>query len=208
VAGPQFDEGAVGGGCPGDVQAQAGLDAGDRSVGVDVPLLVGSAVTVRDLHRGTGGGAGPGLVGPAVAVPDLHLGAGGPRSVGHVQAPARTQPVDGGRRGAAAGIGASPGVLEAVQTGLAVDAEGVVGCGALQGGDGAGGVLARPRALGLGGGLDPGPEDGTHALAANRVGDAVKVGDEVGAVACSVVVSAGVHGHAELGEHRAALIAA
>ena len=42
VARPELDQGAVGGGGSGHVQAQARLDAGDGAVGVDVPLLIGA----------------------------------------------------------------------------------------------------------------------------------------------------------------------
>src|ERR1019366_3431930 len=115
VAGPQFDGGAVGGGRSGHVEAQAGLDAGDGAVGVDVPLLVGAAAAGPDIDLGAGagpvvegiqalgaavdgelaGGPGPGLVGAAVAGPDLGGGAVGLGGAGDVQALARSNPVDG-----------------------------------------------------------------------------------------------------------------
>src|ERR1022692_624658 len=50
VARPQLGQGAVGGARARDVQAQSGLDAGDGAVGVELPLLVGAAVTGPDLH--------------------------------------------------------------------------------------------------------------------------------------------------------------
>src|SRR3954453_20286905 len=60
VAGPQFDRRAVGGGSAGDVQAQPGLAARDRAVGVDGPLLVALAVAGpgHDFRAGAGALAG------------------------------------------------------------------------------------------------------------------------------------------------------
>src|SRR3954453_14382971 len=91
VAGPQLQQGAVGRSGAGGVQAQAGLGAGDRAVGVERPLLVAAAVATPDVDLGagaraaargvqagaavdpqfTGRGAGPLLVAAAVAVPQL-----------------------------------------------------------------------------------------------------------------------------------------
>src|SRR5439155_24165837 len=48
VAGPDLDRGAVGGRRTGHVEAESGLDAHDRAVGVEPPLLVRSAVAVPD----------------------------------------------------------------------------------------------------------------------------------------------------------------
>src|SRR5207302_10233934 len=109
-AGGQLNQGAVGGGGVGEVEAQSGLDSFDGAVGVDLPLLVGLAVAVPDDGFGSGcgalavgveashavagvdgefagGGVGPGLVGSGVAVPDLQLGAGRGGVVVDVQAP-------------------------------------------------------------------------------------------------------------------------
>src|SRR5690348_16449660 len=52
VAGLQLGQGSVSRGPAGDAQAQGGLDARDRAVGVQRPLLVGLAVAVPDLHLG------------------------------------------------------------------------------------------------------------------------------------------------------------
>src|ERR1700749_4034705 len=62
VAGPELGQGAVG---PArvvvtarDVEAEAGLDAGDRAVRVQAPLLVGAAVAGPEGHLAGLGGAG------------------------------------------------------------------------------------------------------------------------------------------------------
>src|SRR3954453_19980508 len=52
VTGPEDQQGAVGGSGAVRAQAQAGLHAGDRAVGVQVPLLVGPAIAVPDEHPG------------------------------------------------------------------------------------------------------------------------------------------------------------
>src|SRR3954468_8866544 len=108
VAGPQLQQGAVGRSGAGGVQAQTGLVAGDRAVGVDRPLLVAASGAAPDVHLGagagalargvqavaavdpqlTGGGVRPLLVAAAVAVPQRHLGAGRLRLVRYVHAPA------------------------------------------------------------------------------------------------------------------------
>ena len=98
----------------------------------------------------------------------------------------------------------TPAVLEPVEAGLVGDAQREVGAAALQRGDRARGVKARTGALRLGGVLDADPQDRAHAQVAHGVGERVQVGDVVGAVPGPVVVHAGVHRHAELGEHRAA----
>ena len=56
--------------------------------------------------------------------------------------------------------------------------------------------------------LTPSPQDRAHAQAAHGIGDRVEVGDVVGAVLGAVVVDAGVHRDAELGQHGAAGVAA
>ena len=56
-AGPELELRAVGGAEGGGVQAQPRLHAGDRAVGVDVPLLVGLAVAVPDDRGGAVAGA-------------------------------------------------------------------------------------------------------------------------------------------------------
>src|SRR5690348_1614927 len=57
VARPQLQQGAVGGPAARGVQAEPGLTAGDRAVGVDGPLLVAAAVAGVDVHLGAGAGA-------------------------------------------------------------------------------------------------------------------------------------------------------
>src|SRR5437660_11522634 len=87
AAGPEVDQRPVGGCVAGDVAAQARGDSAHRAVGVDGPLLIGSAVAVPQLHLrprigadrrvqtlaedadGTAAG-GPSLVGRTRAVPD------------------------------------------------------------------------------------------------------------------------------------------
>ena len=86
------------------------MDAADGAVGVEVPLLVGAAVSVPDDDRrtvaGTGavgvqtlvaedhqlpaGRVGPALVTATVAIPQLDSGAVGGVGVRHVDASART----------------------------------------------------------------------------------------------------------------------
>src|SRR5215471_976228 len=90
AARPEVDQRRVAGCVAGDVEAQPGGDAADRSVGVDGPLLIGPAVAVPELHLrtrcGTDGGIqafaedpdgatadGPSLVGRTRAVPDDRL---------------------------------------------------------------------------------------------------------------------------------------
>src|SRR5689334_16350366 len=87
VAGPELGQGAVGGGAAGDVEAEAGLGAGDGAVGVDVPLLVGGAGAVPDDDSGAVGGALVGGVEAFVAVDgELFAGGVGPALVGAVVA--------------------------------------------------------------------------------------------------------------------------
>src|SRR5690348_9671368 len=93
-AGPEDDDCAVGRRVAVDVQAQAGLRAADRAVGVDGPALVGATVAVPHLHFAAGGGVQrgvealaegldrltvdrPSLVRATVAVPNDRLGAVG-----------------------------------------------------------------------------------------------------------------------------------
>src|SRR5207302_8369298 len=122
VARPQLDQRAVAGACPTPVEAEPRLGAGDRAVSVEVPLLVGRAVTRPDIRLGAGagalavgvqaraavdpqltrGGRRPLLVGAAVAVPQLHLGAGGLRGAGYVHAAPGVGPDDRGGRAAGA----------------------------------------------------------------------------------------------------------
>src|SRR5690606_2223067 len=113
-AGVDLDLGAVGGAGAHGVQALAGLDADDGTVGVQTPLLVVAAPAAVDLDLGavagaggvqalvavdpelTGAGQRPLLVGAVVAVVELDLGAVGRAGVGHVQAAARGDALDGG----------------------------------------------------------------------------------------------------------------
>src|SRR5690606_2557556 len=113
-AGVDLDLGAVGGAGAHGVQALAGLDADDGTVGVQTPLLVVAAPAAVDLDFGavagaggvqalvavdpelTGAGQRPLLVGAVVAVVELDLGAVGRAGVGHVQAAARGDALDGG----------------------------------------------------------------------------------------------------------------
>ena len=108
VAGPQRDGGSVGGLRTGDVQAQPGLVAGDRAVGVGPEPLVGPAIAGPDLQPGarrrlavdrvqalrvsegaqlTRRGEDPRLIGLPVAVPDLDAGTRDVAVASHVQAP-------------------------------------------------------------------------------------------------------------------------
>src|SRR4051812_10974455 len=57
VAGPEDQLRAVGSRGAVGVQAQARLHAGDRAVGVEIPLLIGLPVAVPDDRRGAVGGA-------------------------------------------------------------------------------------------------------------------------------------------------------
>src|SRR5687768_6922435 len=86
------------------VETESRLDRRDGSAGVQVPLLVRTAVAVPDDHGGTVGGAssvgvqalvavdpqlparrvGPALVGATVTVPQLHAGAVARAGVRHV----------------------------------------------------------------------------------------------------------------------------
>ena len=56
VAGVDVGGGVVRGGCAQDAQAEAGLDADDRSGGSDGPLLVGAPVARLDVNAGVVGG--------------------------------------------------------------------------------------------------------------------------------------------------------
>src|SRR5207248_9487053 len=115
-----------------DVQAEPGLGATDRPVGVESPLLVGPAIAGVRTDRGAvgrslavdieaflavvdgdlpRGGPGPLLVGPAVAGIGDHLDIV-MSSAGNVEAVAAVAQ----RRRARAGTGA-PGVLEPVEAG-------------------------------------------------------------------------------------------
>ncbi len=125
VARPQLHGGAVGGRAAGDVQAQAGLDAGDRSVGVHPPLLVRAAAAGPDLHPGAGGGGVVGdvqalvavdgqlvggrqrplLVGAVPAVVELKLGAVGLAAAHHVEAAAGRDAAQGAGGGGPGGAG-------------------------------------------------------------------------------------------------------
>src|SRR5207248_4724790 len=104
VAGPQLDRGTVGRLSAGDVQAQPRLDPGDGAVGIDVPLLVATAVAVPDLDFRPGcrlvvervqalsedlqllSADRPPLVHRAAAVPYVQLGTVGRAGGGVVQA--------------------------------------------------------------------------------------------------------------------------
>src|SRR5690606_25250187 len=121
-AGVDLDRGAVA--AAGGVQAEAGLDADDGSVGVQGPLLVVAAPAAVDLDPGAvAGPCGvqalvavdpelarcgvlPLLVRAAMAVPQLELRPVGRARVGHVEAPAGPdapdRPALGGRLGSAA----------------------------------------------------------------------------------------------------------
>src|SRR3569833_1355730 len=75
---PQPDGGAVRRGAVGHVEAQPGLDAGDRAVRVRLPALVGAAGAGPADDLGAGGGALAGRVQAVVAVVDGELAGGGP----------------------------------------------------------------------------------------------------------------------------------
>src|SRR5947209_6261006 len=72
-AGGELDQGAVGGGGSGDVEAEPGLDPGDGAVRVRGPLLVGLAVAVPDDDLGARAGALAAGVQAAGAVVDGQL---------------------------------------------------------------------------------------------------------------------------------------
>src|SRR5579883_2644415 len=53
VAGPDLHRGAVGGTRPGHIKTETRLAANNGPIGVQVPLLIGPAVAVPDLHPGS-----------------------------------------------------------------------------------------------------------------------------------------------------------
>ncbi len=63
-----MEQGPVGGAVRAGVNAETGLHAGDRAVGVDVPLLIGLFVAVPDDEAGAVGNALAGGVEALVAV--------------------------------------------------------------------------------------------------------------------------------------------
>ncbi len=228
VAGPDLHRGAIGSASAGHIEAEAGLATDDGAVGVEVPLLVRAVIAVVDLHPGarrlgvsrhvealaavhlqfTVGQGGPLLVRTAGTVIDLQQRAVGRSRPWHVQAPVRAHSPQRPGRTPTTAPGAAPAVLKPIETGLVGDAQREVGATAIQRGDRARCVLAGARALGLGSLLDAGPQDRAHAQATRGIGDPVQVRQVVVAVPGAVVVDAGVHRDAELGQHCAAGIAA
>ncbi len=227
-AGPDLHRAAIGGASAGHIEAEAGLATDDGAIGVEVPLLVRAAVAVVDLHPGarrlgvsrhikalaaihlqlTVGQGGPLLVRAAGAVPDVQQRAVGRSRPWHIQASVRAYaPQHPGRTPTTTTTTATataPAVLEPIEAGLIGDTQREVGATAIQRRDRARCVKARTRTLRLAGTLDAHPQDRAHTQAAHRVGERVEVGDVVVAVPGPVVVHAGVHRHAKLGQDRPA----
>ncbi len=233
VAGPDIHPGAVGRACTNHVEAEAGLAADDRAVGVEGPQLVRASVAVPDLHLGAcrRGMAwhvealvtidlqlsvrqgGPLLVRATIAVPDIQQGAVGRDRPWNIQATVRTRsPQNPGRPATATTtattvVREAPAVLESVEAGLVRDAQREIGATAIERRDRTGFILAGARAIGLGGLLDTRPQDRTHAETAHGIGDPIQVRQVVVAILGAIVVDTGVHRDTKLSQDRTAGVA-